>query len=453
MNKIYKSRILIAIWYTTITAIVLLFFAIGVYFYVYNTLVDRIDDTLKHVVEVVEHSFIIDSLETKQDIYQVNVEASFRRNSNKVEDDHIDLEWFNPKGVLLWSTFSDYLDIPIDPSKSGKTVYLSQDHLLRQVTKRVEFNHYILGYLRVSHPWFEVTKPTQQLMIDLIVGVSIMLICVASIGWFLSGIAIKPVIESYSSLKQFTADASHELRNPIAMIQTNISMALSYPDGEPNLSQKQLKVIERLSKRLGNLVNDLLFLARSDSGMLKTDFQDIPIDALLIEVIEEQRIIAQTKGIILSLNLIEENSDNINNLENIFTLKGDWDQLARLFTNLISNSLKHTNTNDKVIIELKRIKKIHKHKFYRDKFNILQVKVIDTGEGIPEESLAHIFNRFYRLDPARSNSQKNNNSTGLGLAIARAIVENHQGDIIVESEINHGTTFTVNLPQTNNIIS
>jgi OmpR-family two-component system manganese-sensing sensor histidine kinase len=103
---------------------------------------------------VVNHSLVIDPIEPKQGIYQVNVEATFRRNSNQVEDDHIDLEWFNAKGVLLWSTFSDTLHIPLDPSKLGKTVYLSPDHLLRQVTKRMEFDHYILGYLRVSHPWF-----------------------------------------------------------------------------------------------------------------------------------------------------------------------------------------------------------------------------------------------------------------------------------------------------------
>lgn len=438
-----STRRRLAIWYTTITAVVLLFFSTVVYCYVYQTLVDRIDDTLKHIIEVVEHSLVIDPIEPKQGIFQVNVEATFRRNSNQVEDDHIDLEWFNAKGVLLWSTFGESLHIPLDPNKYGKTVYLTNDHLLRQVTKRVEFDHYILGYLRVSHPWFEVTKPTRQLMIDLIFGVSFMLICVAGIGWFLSGIAIKPVIESYQSLKQFTADASHELRNPIAMIQTNISMALNYTDQESNLSQKQLQVIERLTKRLGNLVNDLLFLARSDSGMLKNDFEIVPLDALLIEVIEEQKILALQKEINLTLNLIEDDQDN---LEEIFNLKGDWNQLARLFTNLISNSLNHSDQNDQVLIELKPIKKGNKNHSNRDKNKFLQVIIKDTGSGIPEASLPYIFDRFYRLDPARSNSQKQTNSTGLGLAIAKAIVENHQGNITVESELNQGTIFTVILP-------
>jgi OmpR-family two-component system manganese-sensing sensor histidine kinase len=290
-------------------------------------------------------------------------------------------------------------------------------------------------------------------MIDLILGVILMLICVAGIGWFLSGIAIKPVIESYQSLKQFTADASHELRNPIAMIQTNIQMALAYPDRESNLSKKQLQVIERLTKRLGNLVNDLLFLARADSGMLTTNFQSVPLDALLIEVMEEQKILAEKKGISLALNFQGENEENNQDLEEVFTLKGDWDQLARLFTNLISNSLEHTNNNDRVIVELTCIKKSSKinSNSYRDKYPFLQVKIQDTGEGIPESSIPHIFDRFYRLDPARSNYKKNSNSTGLGLAIARAIVENHQGNITVESVINQGTTIKVMLPKINEI--
>ena len=98
----------------------------------------------------------------------------------------------------------------------------------------------------------------------LVIGIIIMVASVGTIGWWLSGIAIEPVRQSYASLKQFTADASHELRNPIATIQTNVQMALAYPEAEPQQQIKQLQIIERLTQRLGKLVNDLLFLARSD---------------------------------------------------------------------------------------------------------------------------------------------------------------------------------------------
>ncbi|MEM9341336.1 MAG: histidine kinase dimerization/phospho-acceptor domain-containing protein, partial [Bacteroidota bacterium] len=102
----------------------------------------------------------------------------------------------------------------------------SSEILLRQVTQRVQIGRQVVGYLRVSHPWFEVTKPSRELIVDLAFGICLMLVSVAASGWFLSGKAIQPVRESYQHLKQFTADASHELRSPIALIQTNVQVAL-----------------------------------------------------------------------------------------------------------------------------------------------------------------------------------------------------------------------------------
>ncbi|PNW44156.1 UNVERIFIED_CONTAM: two-component sensor histidine kinase, partial [Euhalothece sp. KZN 001] len=285
------TRKRLALWYAVVTAVLLLLFATGVYCYVRSTLIERIDDTLKHVVEVVERSLIIEPIATSDNGYRLNIQASFRNDTETVEDDHIDLEWFDPQGKLLWSTFSDGFNYPLHKNRPVETVHISSGYLLRQVTEPVTFGKQTLGYLRVSHPWFEVTKPIRQLLLDLIMGISAMVVSVAGISWWLSGIAIQPVKESYQSLKQFTADASHELRNPIAMIQTNVQMALAYPDDASQ--QQQLQVIERLTQRLGRLVNDLLFLARSDSGMMETKRQTVPLDALLMEVMEEQSAIAQ----------------------------------------------------------------------------------------------------------------------------------------------------------------
>jgi OmpR-family two-component system manganese-sensing sensor histidine kinase len=477
MNPLFQStRLRLAVWYTTVTAILLLLFATGVYLYVRHTLIERIDDTLKHVVEVVDRSLIIQPLAASEGKYFINLEASFHHNVDAVEDDRIDLEWFSSEGKLLWSTFSEPLNIPLHPQRSGETVHVTSNYLLRQVTEKIEVNHKILGYLRVSHPWFEVTKPIRQLTRDLAIGISLMVLCVGGIGWLLSGIAIEPIRASYQSLKQFTADASHELRNPIATIQTNVQMALAYPEAEPQLQQRQLRAIERLTQRLGRLVNDLLFLARSDSGMVQTDWQPVPLDALLIEVIEEQRVIAEQKGIFLSLHIVEPENSNTIAAEDIFTIQGDWDQLARLFTNLIANAIAHTPSQDEqtalaesclsrniepsVEIELKQIKKSSRdgvtlpsrdrsgNLLGRDRSSYLQVKVKDTGIGIAESDLPHIFDRFYRVDPARTHNQENSVATGagLGLAIAQAIVENHQGQITVASKLNSGTTFTVILP-------
>ncbi|MBD2443491.1 sensor histidine kinase [Dolichospermum sp. FACHB-1091] len=459
------TRRRLAIWYTAITAILLLLFASGVYLYVHSTLIERVDDTLYHVVEVVERSLVIEATKIQPNQLRVNVKSSFPNNAENAEDDRIDLEWFSPNGELLWSTFSEILNVPIHPNHTGETVRVASKggwgesaQLLRQVTKRIERGRQVLGYLRVSHPWFEVTKPSRQLIFDLALGISLMLLSVAASGWFLSGKAMKPVGESYQRLKQFTADASHELRSPIALIQTNVQVALADLDlvkEENNTLQyrQQLKIMERLTQRMGKLVNDLLFLARQDSGINTDVFSPCPLDALLMEVVEEQQLVAREKQINLVLNLVASSGTEVNPelQENWFTLIGNWEQLVRLFTNLIGNALHYTPVQGVIKVEIERIEGINRVTGRRCTNSHLQIKVSDTGIGIPRDALPKLFDRFYRVDPARTHrSEKScsttNTGSGLGLAIAQAIIAHHQGQIQVASTLGQGTTFIVILP-------
>ncbi|NMG07416.1 HAMP domain-containing sensor histidine kinase [Brasilonema sp. UFV-L1] len=473
------TRRRLAIWYTAVTAVLLLLFATGVYLYVRSTLIERIDDTLNHVVEVVERSLVIEAVNSDLSQSRINVEASFRDNTDTAEDDHIDLEWFSPTEELLWSTFSQPLNLPLHFNTTGETVkvvrkedksiqnlesFSTSPLVLRQVTQRVQVGRQVLGYLRVSHPWFEVTKPSRQLIFDLALGTGLMVFSVAASGWFLSGKAMEPVHESYQRLKQFTADASHELRSPITLIQTNVQVALTdleLAESEgfiPSHYRQQLKVVERLTQRLGKLVNDLLFLARQDSGLIKEIFSPCPVDALLIEVVEEQQLLATEKKITLSLDLIDppvcETDPEL--LDNWFTVVGNWDQLIRLFTNLISNALQYTPPQGRVNVELARIEVTNGVSGLRYNSPQLLFKVKDTGIGIPTEALPHLFDRFYRVDPARTHTTESivtrsttgSTGSGLGLAIAQAIVKNHQGQIQIESRQGTGTIVTVILPVT-----
>ncbi|BAY91972.1 MULTISPECIES: sensor histidine kinase [unclassified Tolypothrix] len=461
------TRRRLALWYTAVTAVLLLLFASGVYFYVRNTLIERIDDTLNHVVEVVERSLVIESVNSGTETLRINLEASFRDNTDTVEDDHIDLEWFSANGELLWSTLSTPLNIPIHANRTGETVRVGNEGwqkspvLLRQVTHRVEFGRQVLGYLRVSHPWFEVSKPSRQFMLDLAIGTWLMVLSVGASGWFLSGKAMEPVGDSYQRLKQFTADASHELRSPITLIQTNVQVALADLESaevEPTTSlqyRQQLKLVERLTQRLGRLVNDLLFLARQDSGISKDNFSSCPLDALLMEVLEEQQLLAKEKKISLALDLVDpaDGDTNPELSDNWFTLVGNWDQLVRLFTNLIGNAVQYTPSSGRVNVELARLEGMNRVAGLRYSSAQLQVKVSDTGVGIPGDALPKLFDRFYRVDPARTHSNGNtatdiSTGSGLGLAIAQAIVEHHQGQIQVESRLGKGTTFIVTLPVT-----
>jgi OmpR-family two-component system manganese-sensing sensor histidine kinase len=303
-----------------------------------------------------------------------------------------------------------------------------------------------------------VTKPSRELIFDLALGISLMLLSVGASGWFLSGKAMEPVGESYQRLKQFTADASHELRSPIALIQTNVQIALADLDAgeeEKNTVQykQQLQVVERLTQRLGKLVNDLLFLARQDSGISTDLFSSCPLDALLMEVVEEQQFVAREKQINLVLNIVDSPLTEVNPelLENWFTLTGNWEQLVRLFTNLIGNALQYTPVQGVIKVELARIEGINRVTGMRYTNSYLQIKVSDTGIGIPTDALPKLFDRFYRVDPARSHkggktATATTTGSGLGLAIAQAIIEHHQGQIQVTSNLGEGTTFTVILP-------
>ena len=422
------TRRRLALWYTTVTAVLLLLFASGVYIYVRSTLVERVDDTLNHVIEIVERQLVIEpnlidplplhtASGTLEPRLKVNIEDSFRNSEQNDEDDHIDLEWFSPEGNLLWTTFARPHHIGLHVNPNGETVTPPDGIVLRQITRRVQSGTQLLGYLRVSHPWFEVSKPSRQLIVDLALGSSVMLVAVAFIGWLLSGLAIAPIRTSYQQLKQFTADASHELRNPIAVIQTNVQVALADPDEQ--FQRSQLEVVERLTRRLGRLVDDLLFLARQESGLVPTRREPTDLSQLLEEIVEEQWAIAQAKSLTLTYSPTPTP-----------TIQADPDQLTRLFTNLIANAISYTPKGS-ISVTLSTTP------------SQILIAIQDTGIGIPEKDLARIFDRFYRVDPARSRSA---GGSGLGLAIAKIITENHQGQLALTSTSNQGTTATVTLP-------
>jgi len=421
----------LTLWYALVTAVLLIVFATGFYLYVRTTLIDRIDDTIDHVAEVIERSLIRSNLIDLESDFSHN----FSANAEAINADHIDIDWFNANGEILWTTNSS--PDPLQERERGilqpfyRTVHLSEAEPLRQMTESMMINGKLLGYLRISHPWFEVTKPVKQLFLDLAVGTTLMVGVVLLCGWWLAGIAIEPVRESYQRLKQFTADASHELRNPIAIIQTNVQVALADPSPNPEFQRSQLEAIERITRRLGKLLEDLLFLARHDSGINNQRRESCNLWQILNEVGEEQQTIAQQKQITLELLSDEQN----------LVISGDRDRLGRLFTNLVSNAIAYTPKGGKVQITAQPI----------TSQNQIQVQVKDTGIGIPEAELSQIFERFYRYQPqksTKSSSKSLNLSTsgsGLGLAIAKAIADSHQSQINVESKVGQGTTFTVNL--------
>ena len=424
----------LALWYAIVTAILLVVFATGFYLYVQSTLIDRIDDTIDHVAEVIERSLIRSNLIDLESDFSYNFSRNFSANAQAIDADHIDIDWFSPSGDILWTT--NVNTESLQQREKGilqpvyRTVHLSEVEPLRQMTEPIVINGKLLGYLRISHPWFEVTKPVKQLFLDLAIGTTLMVFVVLLCGWWLAGIAMEPVRESYQRLKQFTADASHELRNPIAVIQTNVQVALADPQPDLEFQRSQLEAIERITRRLGRLIEDLLFLARHDGGMTNQKRESCNLAQILSEVFEEQQAIAQQKQITLEFPNANQN----------ILISGDRDRLGRLFTNLVSNAIAYTSSGGKVQIIAQITSQAQ-----------IQVQIKDTGIGIPEAELSQIFERFYRYQPQKSSKSSSRSSnlssseSGLGLAIAKAIAESHQGKINVESKVGQGTTFTVTL--------
>ena len=210
----------------------------------------------------------------------------------------------------------------------------------------------------------------------------------------------------------------------MALIQTNVQAALSDPDSTVQEQRQQLEVIERLTRRLGRLVDDLLFLARQDSGILQPRREMVDFDALVLEVVEEQQLQAREREVVLTLDFDQ--------LPEVCGVIGDRDQLARLCTNLIANALQYTPAAGSVAVAL------------AGEGDRLRLRVSDTGIGIPATALPHLFERFYRVDPARSHVGQR--GSGLGLAIVATILESHQGQIAVRSREGQGSCFEITLP-------
>jgi len=227
-------------------------------------------------------------------------------------------------------------------------------------------------------------------------------------------------LESQERLrKQLTADVAHELRTPLATLQSHMEAMI---DGIWEADTERLKSCHEEILRLNRLVGDLGKLAKYESSIHTLDKTEFDLKDLVTRVAGNFERGFISKNIELILRLDEQ------------SIRADKDKISQMIVNLISNALKYTKTGGKVIIELTGDK------------NKAELTIIDNGIGIAEEDLPNIFERFYRADKSRN---RLTGGAGIGLAITKAIVEAHKGIIEVESEINVGTKLKVSLPKNN----
>ena len=239
-------------------------------------------------------------------------------------------------------------------------------------------------------------------------------------GYYLAGRTLQPIESALEEQKRFVADASHELKTPLTALQTSIEVALR--DKKLNLKNAR-KILKESLDDIGNLTslsNNLLILARMQSNDQSLVLQKVEMKNLIEEVIKKFKPMAKKKGVSIKLKTKNEK------------FRADKNSLFKLMAILVDNAIKYTPKGGKVTISSKKVGKW------------LEIKVKDTGVGISEKDLPHIFERFYRANSSRSKTDTD--GFGLGLSIAKRIVELNKGTIKVESKVGKGSTFAIKLP-------
>jgi signal transduction histidine kinase len=225
---------------------------------------------------------------------------------------------------------------------------------------------------------------------------------------------------SVNRIKQFTADASHELRAPLSFTRTVAEVAMRSPHIDPESRSAFQEIVDEVAKA-ALLLGDMLTLARADSDYSNVLWERVDLVAVIENVYEKARPVAEEQKLSLSVSLGTERSVEV---------VGDFPTLRRLLWILLDNALKYTHAPGQISVQLSVGE------------GQATVLIGDSGLGIAEADLPHIFDRFYRADPSRSQVE----GSGLGLAIAKWIAEMHHADISVVSEENKGTIFRIVFP-------
>jgi signal transduction histidine kinase len=277
------------------------------------------------------------------------------------------------------------------------------------------------GYLQIGRSLQEFDEHLAATRFVLLTGSPLILLLTVGASWWLAGRAMQPVYASYRQIQQFTADAAHELRTPLAAIRATVEVALQQSQLLEVDARSTLQTLERQNIRLSQLVQDLLLLSRMDIQEAEQKHQPCCLNDIISDIVEEYAGLAIAAGVRLQAEAIPQT----------ILVAGDEEQLYRLISNLVANGIQYTPGGGEVKVNL----------VSSDRMALITVQ--DTGIGIAASEQSRIFDRFYRVDTDRS---RTTGGTGLGLAIAQTIAHLHKGRITVESKIGLGSSFRVELP-------
>ena len=448
----------------SVTALILAFLAAfggGIYFTLNRSLYTEVEDNLSLSAEQVLASLYEDNNSIQ--MLTPDPSATHLAEFSAFTQRGVTLIVIDSNGDIL-EAVGPYSDEPLPvPPSLAKPLFQTireteQNDRIRVYTLPILEAGHILGWVQSMQSLGSAEETLDRMRTMLLVGTSLLALLAGFAGYYWAGRALTPIdeitdtarristedlsarlalpdtgdevsrlantfdemlgrIESgFARERQFTSDASHELRTPLTAMKTILNFIR---DGErPAEEYRQaLDDLAEETDRLQALVENLLQLARGEKG-LKLHKEEIDLSLLLEDIAHSLHPLAESKGLVLTCDLSPS-----------LVISGDTDHLIRLIVNLLDNAIKYTERGTVTLSA-------------RLSDGLAIIEVADTGIGIPPEHIPHIFKRLYTVDPARSSG-----GAGLGLSIARQIVEAHGGRIEVQSEVGKGSTFTVYLPK------
>jgi signal transduction histidine kinase len=444
-NKLFNNtRTSLAFWYAGVMGLILSLLGFGVYKAVSHAHWVALDRELESVAGTLHDSLELKLKQPGQiepivkkllpNLCQIGISCYTDRDNpqrhilSAVDRGNYYARLYNTSGRLI-AIAGDYPEGL--PQKLNKELWQTLSDRNNNIYHQISFSLHTQtrqdwGYFQVGRSLADFEDYLGRVKLVLLLGLPISLIFVAFASWWLAGLAMQPIYRSYQQIEQFTADAAHELRTPLAAMQATVESALLV-DLDKQEAKGILTTIKQENKRLIQLVADLLWLARMDRKAIPLRREKFCLNDLVSDLVEELDPLAIANQITLTSEFRVKKSINVS---------GDCDQLYRLVYNLIVNAIQYTPSSGKVTVILD----------CNDSHALIQVK--DTGIGIAPEHQKKIFDRFYRIQDDRSRST---GGSGLGLAIAKSIARSHSCKLSLQSELGRGSTFTLQLPLTINL--
>lgn len=443
-NQLFRrSRLRLAVWYVGVMGTILTLLGVGVYRAIAHAHEVTIDREIKSVADAI-HDAIEVSVSSPEQLNRIPPQLlpdlcisdescagqisnpSHHRQRTYPKNYQYDyyIRIIDPAGNLLATGGIRPEGLPLtNPSPPLQSLQDSEGQEYHQVALALgNDGQQVWAYLLVGRSFEDFDRYLSTVRWSLLIGLLLSLLVVTVASWWLSSLAMRPIYQSYHQIQQFTGDAAHELRTPLAAIRATVESVLRLPRISEEEAQETLTVVNRQSQRLTTLVSDLLLLSRLDSEQRPMVKSLCCLQDVLSDIVEEMAAFAIAEQITLTVDF---------KTQKLLRVMGDEGQLYRLVLNLVNNAITYTPAGGQVILTLKR---------QQQQALIL---VSDNGIGIAREQQSKVFDRFYRVDEARVGQLGN---SGLGLAIAQSIVKAHHGRLSVASKPSEGSTFTIALP-------